>query len=511
MLLGRALPRNAQLFPDRPAIVEAGGRTLSYRELNGRVNRLAGALHARGLGKGARLAILGRSSAAYLETYFAAGRIGLWQVPVNFHLKPADIGYRLLHAGASALLVDREFVPVLGALDPAVRQALGERVWVMDGAHNAHPSLESLVTEGGAEPPEVPLAPEDILYIGYTSGTTGPAKGALISHRAIVVGYLYKALTYGLGPDDVTLNPGPFWHSAPRDYASLACYLGGTAVVTRSFEPREYLELVQRHRVTYSFLVPTMLQMLTALEGHERYDASSLRLILSGGAPLPTPVKDRVVARFGAVLHEFYGATETRMITSISARELAERLRSVGRPMRDVEIRVLDEHGRERPRGEAGDIFVRGPGLYSGYHDDPERTRQAQRGEWFSLGDVGRMDKDGYLYLVDRKQDIIISGGENIYPNDIEEVLAGCPGVKEVAVIGVPDPTWGELVTAVVVPEPGARPSPEALIEACAARLPAYMKPRKVVYAEALPRNPVGKVLRRVLREPYWQREEQNI
>ena len=199
------------------------------------------------------------------------------------------------------------------------------------------------------------------------------------------------------------------------------------------------------------------------------------------------------------------------MITSVNAKELAERRRTVGRPMRDVEIRVLDDAGNERRRGDIGEIFVRGPGLYSGYHDDAERTQKAQRGEWFSLGDVGRMDEDGYLYLVDRKQDTIISGGENIYPNDIEEVLAACPGVKEVAVIGVPDPTWGELVTAVIVLTPGTQPAPEALINACAAKLPAYMKPRKVVFAEELPRNPVGKILRRVLREPYWQLEEEKI
>jgi acyl-CoA synthetase (AMP-forming)/AMP-acid ligase II len=508
MLLGRALPRNALLYPERPAIVEAGGRTLTYRELSSRVDRLASAFVERGLGKGARLAILGRSSAAYLEAYFAAGQVGLWQVPINFHLSPADIGYRLLHAGATALLVDQEFLPVVEAFDASARAALGDRIWVMDGAQQRYPGMDSLVADGKGAPTEITLDPEDVLYIGYTSGTTGAAKGALISHRAIVVGYLYKALTYGLGPEDVTLNPGPFWHSAPRDYASLACYLGGTAIVTRHFEPAEYLELVQRHRVTYSFLVPTMLQMLTSLAGNERYDTASLRLLLSGGSPLSTAVKDRVVARFGSILHEFYGATETRMITSISAAELARKRRSVGRPMRDVNIRILDDAGRQRPCGEIGEIFVSGPGLCSGYHDEPERTREARRGEWFSLGDVGRLDEDGYLYLVDRKQDMIISGGENIYPNDIEEVLAGCAGVKEVAVIGIPDARWGELVTAVVVPEPGARLVPEDLIAACASRLPAYMKPRKVIFEESLPRNPVGKILRRVLREPYWRSEE---
>ena len=511
MLLGRALPRNALLYPDRPAIIEAGGRTLNYRELNGRVERLASAFMGRGLGKNSRLAILGRSSAAYLEAYFAAGRIGLWQVPINFHLDPADIGYRLLHSGASALLVDREFLPLVDGMEPSARNALGNRIWVMDGGDGRYPSMDSLVADGNGSLPDIRLDPEDVLYIGYTSGTTGPAKGALVTHRAIVVGYLYKALTYNLGADDITLNPGPFWHSAPRDYASLACYLGGTAVITRNFDPAEYLALVQRYRVTYSFLVPTMLQLLTSLDGNERYDATSLRVLLSGGSPLSTAVRDRVVARFGSILHEFYGATETRMITSISSEEQARKRRSVGRPMRDVCIRVLDDEGRECQRGDVGEIFVSGPGLYSGYHDDPERTKKAQRGEWFSLSDVGRMDDDGYLYLVDRKQDMIISGGENIYPNDIEEVLAACPGVKEVAVIGVPDSTWGELVTAIVVPEPGAHPAPEELIAACMSRLPAYMKPRKVVFEEALPRNAVGKVLRRVLREPYWRTEEEKI
>lgn len=511
MILGRCLPRNAQLFPDKPAIVEAGGRALSYRQLNERVNRLANALLARGLGTGKRLAILGRSSAAYLETYFAAGRIGLWQVPLNFHLKPADIGRRLLHSGANALLSDREFVPVLAGLDPAARRALGDRVWLMDGENGAYPAFESLVAEGGPDAPDVPVDPENVLYIGYTSGTTGPAKGALITHRAIVVGYLYKAQAYGLTERDVALNPGPFWHSAPRDYASLPCYLGGTTVVTRGFEPQEYLRLVERHRVTYSFLVPTMLQMLTAAEDNRSRDVSSLRLILSGGSPLPTAVREKVVARFGPVLHEFYGATETRMITSISSGELAERRRSVGRAMRDVEVRVLDDAGREKRTGEVGEIFVRGPGLYSGYHEDEESTRKAHRGEWFSLGDVGRMDADGYLYLVDRKQDLIISGGENVYPNDVEELLLAQPGVREAAVIGTPDDTWGERVTAVVVLEPGARVTEADLIEACAARLPAYMKPRQVVFKDSLPRNPVGKVLRRVLREPYWEGREAMI
>lgn len=511
MILGRCLARNARLYPRKPAIVSAGGRSISHAVLNDHVNRLANAFTAQGIVKGDQLAILARNSPEYLKVYFAAGKIGTPLVPVNYQLKAADIHHRLAHSDARALVVDREFLPLLDDLPASTRDALGGRVFAVDGNGGSLLSLHELMDSAPATEPEVSVSPEDTLYIGYTSGTTGPAKGALISHRAIVVGYLYKALDYGLGPQDVNLDPGPFWHSAPRDFATLAVYLGGTCVVARGFEAREFFELVERHKVTNSFLVPTMFQHLAGLEDGGRHDASSLRVLISGGSPLPSAVKDKVVARFGPILNEFYGATETRIISNITVAELAGRKRSVGRPIRDVEIRVLDEAGCEVSVGVVGEVYVRGPGLFSGYYKDPERTRKSHRGEWFSLGDMGRLDDGGYLYLVDRKQDMIISGGENIYPNDIEEVLLAFPGVKEAAVIGTPDLTWGELVTAIVVPVAGATVSPQALIDFCGSRLPGYMKPRRVVFADSLPRSPVGKILRRELREPYWRAQEASI
>lgn len=510
MILGRCLARNAQRHGDRIAAVDTNGRSLTYRQLHVRVNRLANALLAAGVGKGARLAILDRNSIEYLEAYFAAGLIGAWLVPVNFLLKPADVAYRLAHSGATALLVGAEFVPVVQAIGTEFERAAGGRIWAI-GATGAFPSYETLLARGNADDPAITVAPEDILYLGYTSGTTGSPKGAMISHRAIVAGYLYKALDYGLTEADISLCPGPFWHSAPRDFASLAVYLGGTCVVTRGFDAREYFTLVEKHRVTYSFLVPTMLQMLTGLEDGARFDASSLRALISGGSPLPTPVKESVLSRFGPILSEFYGATETRIISSITPDEIALRRRSVGRPIRDVEVRILDDAGREVPTGQPGEVYVRGPGLFSGYYNDPERTAKSFRGDWFSLGDVGRLDVDGYLYLVDRKQDMIISAGENIYPNEIEEVLLAFPGVKEAAVIGIPDETWGERVMAVVVPTPETRLTPEALIAHCDSCLPKYMKPRRVEFVDALPRNETGKILRRVLREPYWKGAEAGI
>ncbi len=504
MILGPCLPRNAVLYPDKPAIIVPGGRSLTHAELNERVRRLGGGMASLGLCSGRSIGIVARSSAEYLEVYFAAGLVGALLVPVNLHLNPADMSSRLRHAQCEALVFDAEFAGTVAALDSDVRAALQGRMWCIGSdPGRAHP-YESLITAGPFlhEPPEV--KPEDILYLGYTSGTTGPSKGAQISQRAVVVGYLYKAVAYALGKDDVSYNPGPFWHSAPRDYASLAIYLGGTCVVTRGFDPAQYLALVEQHRVTNSFLVPTMLQMLMERADLERYDVRSLRVLLSGGSPLPPPLKARVLAHFGDALHEFYGATETRMITSIGAPEMRARPKSVGRAFPDVEIQVKAEQGGAVAVGEIGEVFVKGPGVFSGYFKDPGKTAESFRDGWFTLGDMGRLDEAGYLYLVDRKQDMIISGGENVYPNDIEDTLLAAPGVKEVAVIGLPDPKWGECITAVVVGHPGGVPSQADLERACA-DLPAYMRPRRFEYQDALPRSANGKILRRVLREQFAQ------
>lgn len=503
MILGRSLARNARLYPQRAAIIDERGAALTHAAFAERVWRLADALSRRGLGKASRVALLARNSPDYLVVHFALAALGAWTVPINYGLKPADIDFRLRHAEVEALFVAREFLAEVDALAVATRSRLAGRVFVTDGA--GADCLAALVAEGRPLAPDVSLSPEDTLYIGYTSGTTGAPKGALVSHRAIVVGFLYKALAYGLTERDVTLNPGPYWHSAPRDFAALALYLGGTAVVPERFDAEQYLALVERYRVSNSFLVPTMIARIVASPHLEKRDTSSLRAIISGGAPLPTAVKERALAVFGPVITEFYGATETRIITTISADELATRERSVGRPVHDVEVAILDEDGRAAPAGAVGEVFIRGPGLFSGYWRDPQRTAAAHRGEWVSLGDMGRLDADGYLYLVDRKQDMIISGGENIFPNDIEECLERHPGVKEAAVVGAPDDQWGEIVVAYVVPN-GKPPAPDALAAHCAAHLPSYMKPRRIEFCDSLPRNATGKLLRRELRAKERQR-----
>ncbi len=509
MLMGRALARSAQRHPDKTAIV-CEDRSWTYRQFNARVNRLANTLSGLGLIKGDKLAVLALNGPEYLEIYHATAKLGVWMVPINHRLKAPEIAYRISHSQAAGLVLGPEFVLLYDSLPAEARRAVAERLLVLGqgptpaGAHG----YEDLLAQASEAEPQVELHHEDILFIGYTGGTTGRSKGALTSNRAIVAGYLYKVLDYALGQGEITLNPGPFWHTAPRNFTSLALYMGGTAVVMKSFDPVEYLRLVQKHRVTYSFLVPTMFSAILALPDHQAYDTSSLRVLLSGGSPLPTPVKEAALKRFGPVLNEFYAATETLIITSIAAKDMARKSRAVGPPAWDVFLKLLDEDGREVPPGQVGEIYLQGPSLFSGYFRDQEKTAAAFRDGWFTLGDMGRLDEEGFLYIVDRRTDMVISGGENIYPSEIEEVLLHHPKIAEVAVIGVPDPTWGEALKAVVVLKPGQESSLEEIQQYCGQRLADYLKPRSVEFVAELPRSPVGKILKRKLRDQYWAGSE---
>jgi acyl-CoA synthetase (AMP-forming)/AMP-acid ligase II len=456
------------------------------------------------LGKADRIGILSRNCADFLCSYYAIGSMGAWMVPLNYGLKAADLDARFEHAEVNGLVVGAEFLPMLGELSQAARARLHDRVFVVGaGQTSGGIWLDEVVAAGQPVRPDALIAADDPLYIGYTSGTTGTPKGVLVPHRAIVTGFLYKAVAYALNENDISINGGPYWHSAPLDFASLAIYLGGTAVIPSGFVPDNFLALTEKYRATNSFVVPTMLQMLLDCPSFQSMDLSSWRCIISGGAPLPDSIKNEVLARLGPVLFEFYGATETRSLAYITPAELAVKQRSVGRLNRDVEIRILDQGGKDLPIGQVGEFFVRGPGIFNGYYKNPAVTAASFRGEWFSLGDMGYADSDGYYYLVDRKNDMIITGGENVFPQDIESVLRSVQGVKDAAVVGIPDDHWGEIIAAFIECESGANIEEKELVQACADKLPSYMKPRQIEFIDTLPRNPMGKVLRRVLRESF--------
>jgi acyl-CoA synthetase (AMP-forming)/AMP-acid ligase II len=511
MILGRSLLKTTRRYPDKVAVIFEG-RSWTYREFNNRVNRLAGVFSSMELSKGEKVAILARNGNEYLEAYYALAKLGIWMVPINYRLQPPEIAIRLVHSDAKALILGLEYVEKFQGLEPEVRKSFAERILVLgDSCPQGMYPYEELLEKSTEQEPQTFIEPEDPLYIGYTAGTTGRSKGAIITNRAIVSGFLYKILDYGFTKNDISLNPGPFWHSAPRDFASMHLYLGGTAVIMREFRVEEFLPLVERYRVTNGYLVPTMYQMIIDFSGNDRYDTSSLRTLLSGGSALPTPLKEECLRRFGPILHEFYGATETRIMTNIFPEEMGRKIRSVGRPIWDVEIRILDNEGKELPPGKVGEIYINGPSLFSGYYKNEEKTRESHRGGWFTLGDMGKVDEEGYLYIVDRKQDMVISGGENIYPSEIEDVLRAYPKVAEAAVIGVPHQKWGEVLKAFIILKPGAVANEEEILNYCSTRLADYLKPKSVEFVTEFPRNPVGKILKRVLRKPYWEGTEFKI
>ena len=508
MILGKSLSESATRYPDKAAIIFEGNRW-TYRQINSRVNRLSGFLSSMGLKKNDKVAMLAKNGNEYLESYYAMAKLGIWMVPINYRLQQPEMALRLTHSDAKAVILGSEYVERFMGLSSEVKKAFADRLLVLgEVAPPGMHSYEGVLKNSTEAEPQISIEPEDPLYIGYTAGTTGLSKGAIISNRAIVAGFKNKILERHFTKDDITLNPGPFWHSAPRDGASLHLYLGATTVIMREFYAEEFLSSVEKYRVTNGFLVPTMFRMLIDLPGNERYDTSSLRLLVSGGAPLPVQLKEACIKRFGPILLEGYASTETRVIASISPEEMGRKIRSVGRPSRGVRVRILDERGKDLPSGKVGEIYVRGPSLFSGYYKDEKKTQESFRNGWFTLGDMGRLDEDGYLYIVDRKQDMVISGGENIYPSEVEEVLRAHSKVAEAAVIGVPDEKWGEVLKAFVVLKPGETTNEREILFFCATRLADYLKPKSIELVPELPRSPVGKILKRVLREPYWKGSE---
>jgi acyl-CoA synthetase (AMP-forming)/AMP-acid ligase II len=508
MILGKSLSESATRYPDKVAIIFEGHRW-TYRQLNSRVNRLSGVLSSMGLKKNDKAAMLAKNGNEYLESYYAMAKLGIWMVPINYRLQLPEIEMRLTHSDARAIILGAEYVEKFISLSSELRKAFADRILVLgDAAPSGMNSYEGVLKNSTEAEPQIFIEPEDPLYIGYTAGTTGLSKGAIISNRSIVSGFKNKILERHFTKDDITLNPGPFWHSAPRDGASLHLYLGATTVIMREFHAEEFLSAVEKYRVTNGFIVPTMFRMLIDLPGNERYDTSSLRLLISGGAPLPVQLKEACIKRFGPILFESYASTETRVIASISPEEMSRKIRSVGRPSRDVKIRILDERGNDLSSGRVGEIYVRGPSLFSGYYKDEKKTQESYRNGWFTLGDMGRFDEEGYLYIVDRKQDMVISGGENIYPSEVEEVLRAYPKVAEAAVIGIPDEKWGEVLKAFIVLKPGETADEKEILFFCATRLADYLKPKSIEFVSELPRNPAGKILKRVLREAYWKGSE---
>jgi fatty-acyl-CoA synthase len=489
--------RHARSMPHAPALRFAGsGR--SYAELDERITRLAAALADRGVRHGDRVAVLTFNGLEAVETFLAAARLGAIAVPVNFRLVADEVGYALSDSGAVALVVD----PALAGTAATARAAApGLRTVLAVG-----PEYEEALAAASPAPVEHPVAEDDPAFLMYTSGTTGKPKGAVLSHRNLLLHTVSQMTHLGVGPDDrVGLSGAPLFHIAAVSGMLPPLLVGGTFVITRSgaFDPVATVEELARERVSNAFFVPAMWQAICAVPGIADRDLSALRRISWGAAPASTTLLRTMMATFPqAEVVTAFGQTECSPVTCfLRGEDSVRKIGSIGTPMLNVEVRVVDDAMRDVAQGGVGEIVYRSPMLMSEYWGKPEATAEAFAGGWFHSGDLVRQDDEGYLYVVDRKKDMIITGGENVYCAEVEDVLAGHPGVAEVALIGVPDSRYGEAPLAVVAPrDPAAPPTPAELTAWCRERLAHYKCPREWSIVTALPRNPSGKVLKTQLR-----------
>ena len=484
--------------PDHLAI-RCGERELSYRELDERSNRLAQALLAAGADAGSRIAYLDRTGPEVIELLFAASKIGAVTVPLNWRLSRPELASVVADAQPPVLIAGETYAAVAEEL------AEGRRLVVVEREYENWLAEHDAVDPGGGG------ESEDVVLQMYTSGTTGTPKGVLTTNRNMAA-CAETSPWWSFDSDSVSMTPLPMFHIGGIGWAFLGLWNGATTVLAREFEAAAALDIIEGQHVTNVVLVPTMLQLLIAVPGASERDFSALRCITYGASPITTPVLSAALRTFRAPLFGIYGLTETT--GGITQLEPADHdldgprqhlLQSAGRPFPWVELRIADpQTGAELGSREVGEVWLRAPNVMAGYYNHPEETAAAVTEDgWLRTGDGGYLDDEGYLFLTDRIKDMIVSGGENVYPIEVEEVVAQHPDVAEVAVIGVPDPRWGETVMALVVRHTGAKCTEEELVEFARARLAGYKLPRSVEFVEKLPRTPTGKVLKRELRERY--------
>ncbi|HET7747287.1 MAG TPA: long-chain fatty acid--CoA ligase [Vicinamibacteria bacterium] len=509
MLHGDVLGERARLTPDAPALVDvASGLRLSYRALDERAVRCARVWReALGLRRGDRVGILSENRPEFLDAFFAAGKSGVVIVPLGTRLTPRELAHVVGHSGLRVLHYSGDFADTVRALRaeaPVARGVALDAGRLADPADEAYDGLAA-----GLEPDpswrREPCAPEDVYALLYTSGTTGKPKGVMVPHRMVAWNGYNTAVSWGLRADDVSPIFTPLYHAG-----GLGAFLvpmvtaGGTIVLHRGFDPAEIWAAVERERCTWVLGVPTIWKLLMEAPEFATVDLSHVRTLISGGAPLPLYIIEAYQAR-GVVFKQGYGLTEVGVnCFSMTEEDSRRKKGTIGRPLLFTEARLVDDSGKEVPTGEVGELLLRGPHVCAGYWSDPEATAAAIDAEgFFHTGDLARRDEEGFFTIAGRKKDMLISGGVNVYPAEIEGELLLHPRVRDAAVVGVPDATWGEVGVAFVVADAPPPPSAEELGAFLAARLARYKVPRRFLFVEALPRTPYGKVVKADLRRRY--------
>ncbi|MBE3561228.1 MAG: long-chain fatty acid--CoA ligase [Ktedonobacteraceae bacterium] len=500
--VGEWLSRREQLTPGKIALIDIESQQrFTYQELNTRAQALAVLLQQHySVRQGERVAILALNAPEYLDAFFACALLGAILVPLNFRLTVRELSGILIDCEPRLLLHDTKY----GELAQRVAQALSTE------HARSLPLLSTTAFPGADTALAARVVPfhtadgEEPLLILYTSGTTGVPKGAMLSHRMLTWNAVNTQISWGLRDTDSTPTFAPFFHSGGLNVLTTPLYhCGGTVVLLRSSEPALILRTIEQERCTIIFAVPTVFQMLMEHPDFEQRDLSSLRFCVTGGSSCPLPVIERYAAR-GLVFRQGYGLTEVGVnCFSLAPEDALRKAGSVGKPVFHSRARIVDDVGRDVATNEVGELLLAGPHVCSGYWKRPEATAEARTGEWWHTGDLVRRDEDGYYYIVGRKKDMLISGGENIYPAEIEGILQTHPAIAEAAVIAQPDPKWGEVGLAVVVLRHGKQLSAEEVIAFCADKLARYKIPRRVVFADSLPRNAMGKVIKTELRTKY--------
>jgi len=510
MRLHDTLEYSAREYPEADFAV-CRGRRITYREAVTTANRMANALVAAGLVAGERFAVLSKNSIELALLYYAGSKAGAVPVPLNYRLAPPEWSYIVKDSGARVLFAQEALA---NALEP-VRGELSEvkRFVALDGAPAGYEPLARFLAGQPDRAPEREVTERDDAYQMYTSGTTGRPKGAVLTHRAVTAQLHQALLGFGARPGDRALIVAPMYHAAAAITSFAAVQMGGTLWIQDDFVPAEVVKVLSEDRIAFAMLVPAMIQFcLVAVPDVAERGYDDLRLIIYGASPISEQTLRRAIEVFGCDFLQGYGMTETTaaatyLFPADHRRALAGEphlLLSAGRPLLGTDVRIVDEQDRPVPNGTIGEVAVRGPQLMRGYWNLPEPSAEALRGGWMHTGDAGVLDDEGFLFIQDRVKDMIVSGGENVYPREVEDVLFQHVAVADVAVIGVPDERFGEAVKAIVVRKPGESVTAEALLEYCKGRLGGYKRPKSVDFVAELPRNPSGKVLKKDLREKYW-------
>ena len=508
------IERNARYFPKREAFV-CGDRRLTHGGLAQRALRLASGLYQLGLRRQDRLALLAMNSLEFYETYAAAEVAGYVAAPINYRLAPAEIAYMLRDSGAKILIFEAQYAAAVATLRPQLREVQHyiciDSGCIDPGAASALEwalGFEEVVARGSADGPPISPQPDDYVYLWYTSGTTGKPKGVAWRQWKACESARAGALVTEISGDSRVLQVTPAFHIGGKGYVNSASWMGGCTVLHRAFDAADMLATIDRERITMTFMVAAMLQAVLAVPDLASYDLSSMRMIVTAAAPIPVPLLRRGIELLGPVFSIQYGCTEVGGISVMPRWEVnpngtetdIRRLGSVGHVPAEVDLRLEDEQGRPCPAGVPGEVVMRSLPTFDGYWNNTPATLEALRDGWYHTGDIGVLDDEGYLFLVDRKKDMIISGGENIYSREVEEALASHSDVLDAAVIGVPHPKWVEAVKAIVVIRDGASVTEADLIAHCKTRIASYKCPKSVAFMPSLPRLATGKIDKPALR-----------